>query len=634
MVITYHVGMPFSGGFFGVDVFFVISGFVITNLLLRERESSGNLNLGRFYWRRFKRLMPALAIVVTFTIGISTALLSPLGPQQVAAGTGIAAMFLSANIYISQNTGNYFDASADLNPLLNTWSLSVEEQFYLIFPVILLVFWVGSGTRNLRHRALVAVTLVTVMSFVLTVAGNWLQLGTRLDLIFTPFYSPVTRAWEFGLGALIGILPFRKYGLFARVNVQQFAGAAGLLMIISAWLGAGGSAPSPGLVTLLPVLGTLLVIYSGSTSFAVVPRALSTPTLVAIGNYSYSLYLWHWPMIVFAAVLFPANQFALWVAVLVSIFPAMTSYYFVEQPIRAWKNHDRSMRILLIGLVMLIPVVTGIGCLKFANAFLTPRYESGEFRILKGDLGPDAWRKEFTSRYQVCESATYAELVPDWEGKEMCRQSTTSGPTATVVLGDSHSQDVFIAIADAYPYNNVMSLGFGGTPPSLRGLADMRDAIFNVAEESSIETVVLSAKWGSYGPEAWTDLQDVISLLVRSGKEIYLTEDVPSFSFEPEQCAMRRIPLLPGSRCDETFEGPNNFSFADPRAIEKLAQRIQGVHRLDLPKLFCQDSKCSMRSGDTILFRDSHHLTIEGSNYIGANLSDLSSSFHRRQVEK
>lgn len=141
LVVAFHAGLPLPGGFLGVDVFFVISGFVITSMLAREYASRGRINLRGFYSRRFKRLSPALALTLSVTVLLSLALQSPFGTQQITAQTALGALFLSANLVIARNTGGYFDPAAETSPLLNTWSLSVEEQFYLAFPTILIAGW-------------------------------------------------------------------------------------------------------------------------------------------------------------------------------------------------------------------------------------------------------------------------------------------------------------------------------------------------------------------------------------------------------------------------------------------------------------------------------------------------------------
>jgi peptidoglycan/LPS O-acetylase OafA/YrhL len=147
-VIAFHAGLPVRAGFLGVDVFFVISGFVITAMLQREWLRHGRISFARFYSRRFKRLAPALALMVSVTMVLTFALLSPFGPQQTAAATAAGALFSVSNVVIAMTTGGYFDASAETNPLLNTWSLSVEEQFYLIFPIILSCSWFLASTKR------------------------------------------------------------------------------------------------------------------------------------------------------------------------------------------------------------------------------------------------------------------------------------------------------------------------------------------------------------------------------------------------------------------------------------------------------------------------------------------------------
>lgn len=149
MVVAFHADLPVPGGFVGVDVFFVISGFVITAMLQREWQTSGRLRFGRFYLRRFQRLTPALAVMTAVTLCASAVLLSPLGPQEAAAQTAIGAMLFVANFVIVRNTGGYFQSEAELNPLLNTWSLSVEEQFYLVFPAILALAWNAARSKGL-----------------------------------------------------------------------------------------------------------------------------------------------------------------------------------------------------------------------------------------------------------------------------------------------------------------------------------------------------------------------------------------------------------------------------------------------------------------------------------------------------
>jgi peptidoglycan/LPS O-acetylase OafA/YrhL len=173
MVVLFHAGLPVPGGFVGVDVFFVISGFVIAAMLLREADSRGRVSIRRFYWRRFLRLSPALALLVVATMVLTFVLLPPFGEQQNAAQTAIGAALLVANGVIAITTGGYFGASADSNPLLNTWSLSVEEQFYLVFPS-LLILGIALSRRVGRQRsvAVLVIAMASIVSFVMALLGS------------------------------------------------------------------------------------------------------------------------------------------------------------------------------------------------------------------------------------------------------------------------------------------------------------------------------------------------------------------------------------------------------------------------------------------------------------------------------
>ena len=364
-VIAFHAGLPVPGGFIGVDVFFVISGFVITALLHREWLSTGTIRFRRFYVRRFKRLTPALALMVSITVVLSIAILSPFGTQQVTAQTAIGAMFLAANLVISRSTGGYFDSAAEINPLLNTWSLSVEEQFYLVFPAVLFSgWWVARRLGRAKAIPGLLVLLVAMMSFgaaYLNAAG---QLGPRTEFLFG-FYGPASRAWEFAIGALIALNLPRISRLSA--GVAQFLGFLGALGLGASLFVITESTPFPGPWTLLPVLSTAALIVAGSAMPSAVSRLLSTRPMVIVGDYSYSLYLWHWPLIVFASLIWPMNSAVLVVAAVLSVGPAVASYRWLEQPIRRAPNPPRGRLVALFSVAVLVPSILAVGLWVGAN---------------------------------------------------------------------------------------------------------------------------------------------------------------------------------------------------------------------------------------------------------------------------
>lgn len=351
-VVLFHAGLFLPGGFVGVDIFFVVSGFVITSSLLREHLRTGAIRLRSFYARRFKRLLPALALVVTVTALASSLVLSPLGPQQTAAITGIAAMFSLANVAISLTTGDYFDSAAELNPLLHTWTLSVEEQFYFVFPlaIVLGIFL----AKNVAKGAGIILIAGTSVSFALAMFTPAILNIYATE--FLGFYSPITRAWEFGVGALIAwwllVRPPRMTLRFARL-----AYLAGLVLIAASFTSISATEHFPGPVTLLPVMGAALIILGGQLTPWASQDPLRSGAAVKIGDWSYSIYLWHWPFIVITSLLWPDNPGAVALAAVLSVIPAIGSYYLLEQPIRYGHFPTTMRRTFLVGLTIATPVV-------------------------------------------------------------------------------------------------------------------------------------------------------------------------------------------------------------------------------------------------------------------------------------
>ena len=351
LVVAFHAGLPVPGGFVGVDVFFVISGFVITGMIQREHSSTGRFRFGRFYLRRFKRLTPALALMVAVTMVLASCLLAPFGAQQTAALTGLGAMLLVANFVIVKRTGDYFDLPAGSNPLLHTWSLSVEEQFYLMFPALLVLGWLLSRRARRVRWAPVLVGAAAAMSLWLALAGAW-ALGpvlARWASYLVGFYGPFARVWEFAVGALLSLITTSRFLRSGRcAGVLAWLGVA--LLAGSGWL-IDETTRFPGPWTLLPVTGTLLVIAAGTQHTTWVNRALAFPAMVKVGDWSYSIYLWHWPLMVFAASLWPGVSGARILAGVLSFLPAVASYRWLEQPIRRLPPLTRRRTFALVGAV-------------------------------------------------------------------------------------------------------------------------------------------------------------------------------------------------------------------------------------------------------------------------------------------
>ena len=282
-VVLYHANIqPFGGGYVGVDVFFVISGYLITSLI-HEHCRTGQFSIVQFYERRVRRIFPALFATVAFCFLVGCLLMMPLDYKQFGYSAVANALFAS-NLLFWLKTG-YFDTDAEVKPLLHTWSLGVEEQFYILFPCLLLLlykFW-----RN---------GVASILSLLL-IASLFLSVWQVYDQPTSAFYLPLGRAWELLVGALLALSRDR---LPHRVFFDGVLGLLGMALIFGSIFSLTADTPFPGLAALPACLGTAAIIYSGEQSKHFVPRLLSLRIVVLLGIISYSLYLWHWPLLVFA----------------------------------------------------------------------------------------------------------------------------------------------------------------------------------------------------------------------------------------------------------------------------------------------------------------------------------------------
>lgn len=346
-VVAQHAGLALPGGFLGVDVFFAISGYVISAVLLNEAGRPIGTVLRQFYMKRFRRLTPALALTVVFTVCVSTLFLTfDYGARQ-ATLTGMGAMLLAANVVISYVTGGYFEPAAELNPLLHTWSLSVEEQFYLLYPIIILgaIAFTFRTVVSKRRTVAIAVAALSLVSLALLTSGLVLDPSSRL----LGFYSPVGRIWEFGLGAFAFLLSGYAHRLHRAARTAIAISA--LAVVLASFALIPETVTTPGPTTLIPVVATSVLLLVGEASNPVSTVALSWRPITFIGDMSYSWYLWHWPLIVFAAALFPGTGL---LAALASVAPALASYYWLENPLRRnWPTRHLPAISLAIAVVAL-----------------------------------------------------------------------------------------------------------------------------------------------------------------------------------------------------------------------------------------------------------------------------------------
>jgi len=354
LVVLFHAGLPIPGGFIGVDVFFVISGFLITGLLVREHERTGRVSLSNFYARRIRRLLPAAAVVVLVTLGGALAFIGLLDRPSVMTDGAAAALSVS-NIRFALAEGSYFTAIGQPSPFLHFWSLSVEEQFYLVWPALLL--FVARGRRRWVGAVLIA---VLAGSF----AANLYLTETSISWAF---YSLPTRAWQLALGGLLAVAGTWPNRLPRIVGVlAALAGWAALAGLVAAAMLIGERTPYPGTAALAPAVAGAVLIASGTARWGAGLILSSTP-IRFLGRISYSLYLWHWPILVLVPLAVGATLpvEARSILVLAAVVVAWASWRFVEEPfhhgvISAVLVPRRAIAIGLASIVVVVVVSTGL----------------------------------------------------------------------------------------------------------------------------------------------------------------------------------------------------------------------------------------------------------------------------------
>ncbi len=370
VIVAYHAGIPgFSGGFVGVDVFFVISGYLITRHLLRDSKAQGSVAFGTFWARRIRRLVPGLGLMVVATLFVSMFIVTPFDMLETAKEGAASALYVS-NILFAQNTQNYFGSNPNKSPFLHTWSLGVEEQFYLLWPFVVMALLLIVRRRPHLHRraALAVFAAIFIGSFALNI--RWTGEGSSWA-----FFSLPTRAWEFAAGGFLGSLAIRR----SPHRLLQFAvGFIGLGLLIWATELFNASTTYPGLDALLPVTGTVLLILVGTGPdayrYSPVSRALTIKPMQWTGKLSYSWYLWHWPFIVLTVLAFDnASTVIRTTAALASLGCAYLAFQYVENPVRFNPLIVGSVRrTFVLGLIITAAVLFVAGGSWFISSQTTP----------------------------------------------------------------------------------------------------------------------------------------------------------------------------------------------------------------------------------------------------------------------
>jgi peptidoglycan/LPS O-acetylase OafA/YrhL len=354
-VLLFHgYGKPFTGGFVGVDVFFVISGFLITGLLLHEQVKAGRISVWRFYARRVRRILPASTLTVLATIIATYYLLGFISGNELANDAKWTAVF-AANFHFALVGTDYLGSQLPPSPLQHMWSLGVEEQFYLVWPSLFLLLAV---IVRLSRRHNVFVALATSLLVVVGASLAWSVIQTSSNATWA-YFSPLTRAWELALGALIAVIG--PAVLRVPTWVYQVAALLGLAGIVVSALTLTSSMPYPGWAVAIPVVGSALLIWAGcGNPQTVIGRALSVRPMQWLGARSYSLYLWHWPILMIAAQ-YAGHHLSTWQnsgLLLAAVAASAITFRLVENPVRNSRVlKSRTGLTLAIGVVLILSTI-------------------------------------------------------------------------------------------------------------------------------------------------------------------------------------------------------------------------------------------------------------------------------------
>lgn len=606
-----------NGGFIGVDIFFVISGFLISSIIVASLQKNA-FSFVEFYTRRIKRIFPALIVVMAscYLMGWFYLLADEFKQlnQHIASG----ASFI-ANIQLWREAG-YFDNAGETKPLLHLWSLGVEEQFYILWPFMLWLAW------RARFNLALLVALIAAGSFYLNIAN--------LDKAANAFYLPQCRFWELLAGSLLAIysLKYPQYVGKLRPGVAASASAVGLLLLALGMIVINKSNLFPGYWALIPTLGTLLVIFSGASAL---PNRiiLSQRLLVWFGLISFPLYLWHWPLLVFARIVEGGTpSLALRAGtVVLAIVLAWLSFRWLEKPVRSSR-----LAWLPALLLALMASLGALGLYGYANdglkfrAFHQQNDNSNAF-----DWPASKYKSAACTRKITIESSAY------------CRFAYSEQPSIALI-GDSHANAIF-DFFDLYfsaKQKAALVLGSSGCPPLLkveRGnnhCATTMDAIANyINSNNEITQVFITARFAAtesgsnLGGEPFQDqyrltltdqpeqhdrqaifkqgLENTIRVFMAHQKHITVLLDVPELSFDPKSCL--------GARTKTACAMEANGVYARQAAYTQIIRQLQQKYEfkvIDLKDALCTGGQCIAKYQGKILYRDSHHLGIEGSRFL------------------
>ncbi|MGJ0513397.1 acyltransferase family protein [Methylocystis sp.] len=630
LVVGFHAGIPgFSGGFVGVDVFFVISGYLITGLLFRELCVTGRIDILDFYARRARRLLPALAVILAATLMGGTVLLLPFGEQQDLAKSAIAASAFTANIFFWRTQSDYFAGPSDEFPLLHLWTLAVEEQFYIVWPLLMLVVaWLFARRRpnSLAPTLIVVISLLLLVSFL----GCFYFTPRRFVMVF---YNMPFRAWEFAVGAcsfFMASSPFARQGRISQVGASLLA-IGGVAAIAVAGMVFDRGTLFPGFNAALPVFGAAAVIMGLALHpTTIVGRMLGSSPMVGIGMLSYSWYLWHWPLLALArADALGETSLTCNVALVGGAFLlSLLTFFFVEEPVRRRRPwpFGNSASSAIAGIVLMVSTAAGASVLWY----------TAEVRLAADSKLQAAQRAVIEKAGVQAQCGNFRFEFDGLPPHETCTLgSISAGAPLYLLWGDSHAFH-FVPAFSAWALRanaRVLPRASGACKPYLTTIDARLDEKHREAARNCIAynkavlaelpqlkaigatAVVLAARWsvpsdlqaslGDWVPA----LKHTIARIHDAGLNVVLMAEVPRPLSRVPQCVARRG----ADACARPRVDVERERAAATSILTSFARDVPGVRVVDLAAELCGEEVCHVVRDGILTYSDDSHLSVAAS---------------------
>ncbi|MFD5601036.1 acyltransferase family protein [Leucobacter sp. NPDC058333] len=651
-VLLFHANAPFlPGGFIGVDVFFVISGFLITGILLREAQTRGRINLPGFYAKRARRILPAATVALVATAALSFVFLPDIRWRGI--GTEISAASVSMVNWVLAAGTDYLNADIAASPVQHFWTLAVEEQFYIILPVLFVaLLWVSRRWVDDQSSQFVQRVLQLGVSAILLASLAWSVTYTAIAPA-PAYFVTTTRLWELAIGAAVAVFATHLERL--PDGVGRVLGWAGLLGVLAACLVFSSDTPFPGSAALLPTLSAAALIIGGMGGRAGsgAGRLLAVRPMRWLGDISYSLYLWHWPLIVIATYLLGGElrfRYGALVAIL-SLLPAWLSYRFIENPFRDWKwAAARSARALWMGSALVVISALLGGLLAFApasspvpkNPLGAAALETDQSAGVVSDTVPGGFVPSAVAARDD-NPIVYANGCHADQGKTVdpgCTLGAADGDVTIALVGDSHAAN-WVPALDAVAqeqgwrlrvftksscaFANIMIAGGNGKP--YVNCQDWNRKVLNIlAEEQPALVITANAAGRSVWDEAplsaeesaqafsqglhrtWTRLED-------QGIPVVAIRDVPDMGIDIPECVSANPDQLSSCSRDRSL-AVDDRPYPEPDA----AAGISNASVIDMNAWICPTDRCPAVIGNVLIWRDNQHLTATYARSLAAPL--------------